>query len=275
METFDFTGNPILNALLAGVFVWLMTALGAGCIVFVKRVRKGVLNGLLGAASGVMIAASYWSLLAPAVEMSRGKGVAWLAPLVGFLAGGGLIWCIDKLLPHLHASKNHAGGRAEGLPSRWRRSALLVAAITLHNIPEGLAVGVAFGAVASAPPGVSFSLSSAMVLALGIGLQSLPEGMAVSVPLRREGMGRWKAFMCGQYSALVIPAAAVVGAATVVAMEAILPYALSFAAGAMIYVVVEELIPAAKEDCEEGGDVGTLGAMAGFAAMMALEVALG
>jgi len=265
--------NPILTALGAGLFLWFATSLGAGCIFFVNRVHKGVMNAMLGGASGVMIGAVYWSLLTPAVEMTRDRGVgAWLIPVTGFLLGGGLIWCLDKILPHLHPSGNHAGGHAEGLPVRWQRSVLLMTAITLHNIPEGLAVGVALGAATSGMAGIS--INSALVLALGITLHSLPEGLAVAVPLRREGMSRWKAFMYGQASALVMPVAAVIGAAAVVVMEAILPYALPFAAGAMIYVVVEELIPAAKEDCESG-DVGTIGAMVGFALMMALEIALG
>jgi len=273
MDLSFLQGNPILAALGAGIFLWFATALGAACILFVNRVNKGVMNGLLGGASGVMIGAVYWSLLAPAVGMVRGMGAsAWIVPVTGFLLGGGLIGCIDKILPHLHPSRNHAGGQTEGLPVRWRRSVLLMTAITLHNIPEGLAVGVALGAAASGLEGVS--MGGALVLALGITLHSMPEGLAVAVPLRREGMGRKKAFLYGQASALVMPVATVAGAAAVVAVEAVLPYALPFAAGAMVYVVVEELIPAAKEDCE-GGDVGTIGAMAGFALMMALEIALG
>ncbi len=264
--------SPILNALCAGGFTWFVTALGAGCVLFMKRVNKGLLNGMLGGAAGVMIAASFWSLLAPAIEMARADGNAWIAPTTGFLLGGAFLWCMDKILPHLHLSENHVGGHAEGLPTRWRRSVLLVLAITLHNIPEGLAVGVAFGAVSAGLP--EATLGGAMALTLGIGLQNFPEGLAVSAPLRREGMSRRKAFLYGQFSGFVEPVAAVLGAVAVVSMKTLLPYALSFAAGAMIYVVVEELIPSAKEDCE-GSDVGTIGAMIGFAIMMVLDVALG
>jgi ZIP family zinc transporter len=226
---------------------------------------------MLGFASGVMIAASFWSLLAPAIELAQKAGGSGAGPAVsGFLAGGVFLWIADKLLPHLHPGGHHHS-EPEGIKTSWQRSVLLVLAITLHNIPEGLAVGVAFGALAVGGNGAT--LGGAVALALGIGLQNFPEGAAVSVPLRREGFSRWKAFMYGQASGIVEPIAAVVGAYAVVSMSAALPYALAFAAGAMIYVVAEELIPESQQT--RGSDVPTMGVMAGFATMMFLDVALG
>jgi ZIP family zinc transporter len=217
-----------------------------------------------------MIAASFWSLLAPAIEMAEGSGVpAWLPAVIGFLLGGGFLWIIDQILPHLHLGLPLE--EAEGIKTGWQRSILLVLAITLHNIPEGLAVGVAFGAVSSGLP--SASLAGAVALALGIGIQNFPEGAAVSIPLRREGMSRLKSLWYGQLSGMVEPVAAVIGAAAVILIRPILPYALAFAAGAMIYVVVEELIPEAQQ--EKHTHVATFGAMLGFAVMMLLDVALG
>jgi ZIP family zinc transporter len=225
---------------------------------------------MLGFAAGVMIAASYWSLLAPAIEMAEESGgPGWVPATVGFLLGGAFLWGVDRVLPHLHLG--YPTEEAEGLPTSWRRSVLLVTAITLHNFPEGLAVGVAFGAAAAGLP--SASIAGAAALALGIGLQNFPEGMAVSVPLRREGMSRGKSFWYGQLSGAVEPIAGVLGAAAVLLMRPILPYALAFAAGAMIYVVVEELIP--ESQLESITDVATVGAMLGFALMMTLDVALG
>ncbi len=269
----DFLGGygPVTQALFASLFTWGVTALGAAMAFFFKTINRNALNGMLGFASGVMIAASFWSLLAPAIEMTEKAGGSGVVPAVtGFLAGGGFLWLSDKLLPHLHAGGHH-NAEPEGLPTHWRRSVLLVLAITLHNIPEGLAVGVAFGALAT--DGSGATLGGAVALALGIGLQNFPEGAAVSVPLRREGFSRWKAFVYGQASGFVEPVAAVVGAYTVSGMSVALPYALAFAAGAMIYVVVEELIPEAQQT--RGSDVPTLGVMVGFATMMFLDVALG
>jgi zinc transporter, ZIP family len=225
----------------------------------------------LGFAAGVMVAASYWSLLAPAIEMAEEQGglPAWMPAAIGFLLGGGFLWGVDRILPHLHLG--FPMSEAEGIKTSWQRSILLVLAITLHNIPEGLAVGVAFGAVASDLP--SASLAGAAALALGIGLQNLPEGTAVSVPLRREGFSRLKSFWFGQLSGMVEPVAGVVGAAAVILARPILPYALAFAAGAMIYVVVEELIP--ESQMEKSTHIATFGAMIGFALMMTLDVALG
>jgi ZIP family zinc transporter len=262
--------NPIIQALLATCFTWFVTAAGASAVFFFRTVNRKVLDGMLGFAAGVMIAASYWSLLAPAIEMTEeAGGIPWIPATVGFLLGGAFLWGVDKVLPHLHIG--YPTEEAEGLQTTWRRSVLLVLAITLHNFPEGLAVGVAFGAVAAGLP--SATLAGAAALALGIGLQNFPEGMAVSVPLRREGMSRFRAFWYGQMSGTVEPIAGVLGAAAVLLMKPILPYALAFAAGAMIYVVVEELIP--ESQLESITDVATVGAMLGFALMMTLDVALG
>jgi ZIP family zinc transporter len=265
-----FSGlNPIVQALIATLFTWFLTALGAGLVFFFKSINRKVLDGMLGFAAGVMIAASYWSLLAPAIEMAEeGNLPAWVPATVGFLLGGFFLWIIDKILPHLHLG--FPMEEAEGIKTSWHRSVLLVLAITLHNIPEGLAVGVAFGALASDLP--SASLAGAVALALGIGIQNFPEGTAVSVPLRREGFTRLKSFWYGQLSGVVEPAAGVLGAVAVILAKPLLPYALAFAAGAMIYVVVEELIP--ESQLEKNTDIATIGAMVGFAVMMTLDVAL-
>ncbi|MEG2347949.1 MAG: ZIP family metal transporter [Cetobacterium sp.] len=269
MESFFQNLNPIMQGFLATLFTWWMTMLGAAMVFFFKTINQKVLNGMLGFASGVMIAASFWSLLDPAIELSKKIGVAsWKPALIGFLCGGFFLWSVDKILPHLHLNQKISS--AEGIKTKWRRSALLVLAITLHNIPEGLAVGVAFGAASL--DGDSTSLVAAIALAIGIGLQNFPEGAAVSIPLRREGMGRMKAFLYGQASGIVEPIAAVIGVVFVIKMTYLLPYALSFAAGAMIYVVAEELIPTAKEIRHD--DSGTIGVMLGFAMMMFLDVAL-
>ncbi len=266
--------NPVTQALIGTLFTWFLTALGAALVFFFKTINKTVLNGMLGFAAGVMIAASFWSLLAPGIEMASELGqTAWLTAAIGFLAGGGFLYLADKLLPHLHMGLEV--NQAEGIKTSWQRSVLLVLAITLHNIPEGLAVGVAFGAAASGQVGTA-SIAGAVALAIGIGIQNFPEGAAVSIPLRREGFSRRKAFMYGQASGIVEPIAGVIGAYAVITMKPILPYALAFAAGAMIYVVVEELIPEAQR--EEGGsktDIATIGAMVGFTVMMILDVALG
>ena len=266
-----FSGlNPVVQALIATLFTWFLTALGAGLVFFFKHINRKVLDGMLGFAAGVMIAASYWSLLAPAIEMAEEGGLpAWIPATVGFLMGGFFLWIIDKILPHLHLGFPRE--EAEGIKTSWHRSVLLVLAITLHNIPEGLAVGVAFGALASDLPAAS--LAGAIALALGIGIQNFPEGTAVSVPLRREGFSRLKSFWYGQLSGVVEPMAGVLGALAVILIKPLLPYALAFAAGAMIYVVVEELIP--ESQLEKNTDIATMGAMGGFAVMMTLDVALG
>ena len=262
--------NPIWQALMATLFTWFLTALGAGLVFFFRSVNRKILDAMLGFAAGVMIAASYWSLLAPAIEMAEESNLpAWIPATSGFLLGGAFIWIIDKLLPHLHLG--FPMEEAEGISTSWRRSVLLVLAITIHNIPEGLAVGVAFGALAYDLP--TATLGGAIALAMGIGIQNFPEGTAVSVPLRREGVSRLKSFWYGQLSGVVEPVAGVLGAVAVIFMRPVLPYALAFAAGAMIYVVVEELIP--ESQLEKNTDIATCGAMLGFAVMMTLDVALG
>jgi zinc transporter, ZIP family len=263
--------SPVWQALIATTFTWLITALGAATVFFFKQVNRKLLDGMLGFAAGVMIAASYWSLLAPAIEMSRQTSSlpVWVPAAVGFLCGGAFIRLIDLFLPHLHLG--FPVTEAEGVHTKWRRSILLVLAITLHNFPEGLAVGVAFGAVAANLS--SATLAGAVALAIGIGIQNFPEGVAVSVPLRAEGMSAAKSFWYGQSSALIEPVAGIVGAAAILLMKPILPYALAFAAGAMIFVVVEELIP--ESQLAKHTDFATSGAMLGFVIMMILDVALG
>ncbi|MDA3846372.1 MAG: ZIP family metal transporter [Vallitaleaceae bacterium] len=266
--------GPVEQALIATLFTWFVTALGASLVFFFKTINKRVLNIMLGFAAGVMIAASFWSLLAPSIELADELGqTAWLTAAIGFLAGGGFLLLVDKTLPHLHIGFDTS--KAEGVKTSWQRSVLLVLAITLHNIPEGLAVGVAFGAVAVGVGG-SATIAGAIALAIGIGLQNFPEGAAVSIPLRREGFSRKKAFLYGQASGIVEPIAGVIGAIAVISMRSMLPYALAFAAGAMIYVVVEELIPESQIGDESSRtDLATIGCMVGFAVMMVLDVALG
>ncbi|HHX08882.1 MAG TPA: ZIP family metal transporter [Chloroflexi bacterium] len=271
MVAFFESLSPFLQALIATLFTWGMTALGAAAVFLGKAISRKVLDGMMGFASGVMIAASFFSLLAPAVEMSEGGPVpVWVPAVVGFLLGGGFLYIIDKLLPHMHPGQK----TPEGIKSHFQRSVLLVLAITLHNIPEGLAVGVGFGAAALGLE--SASTSAAIALALGIGIQNFPEGMAVSMPLAKDKMKRGKAFFYGQLSGIVEPIAAILGVLAVTLMRNMLPYALSFAAGAMIYVVAEELIPESKRSAANGhSDVPTIGVMLGFALMMLLDVALG
>jgi ZIP family zinc transporter len=263
------TLSPMTQAFLATLFTWGMTALGAAVVFAAKDISKRVLDIMLGFAGGVMIAASYWSLLAPAIEMSESMGAFKFVPAaVGFVLGAAFLRLVDVFLPHLHI--NAPRSEAEGVDTDWSSSILLVLAITLHNIPEGLAVGVAFGAVAAGFD--SATLGGAVALAIGIGIQNFPEGTAVSVPLRRQGMSRAKSFLYGQASGLVEPIAAVIGAATVYLARPILPYALAFAAGAMIFVVVEEVIP--ESQASGYGDQATMGCIFGFTIMMVLDVAL-
>jgi ZIP family zinc transporter len=245
-----------------------MTALGASFVFFFKTMNRAFLDGMLGFTGGVMVAASFWSLLAPGIEMSPGEGFVKVIPAaVGFGLGALFIFGLDKVLPHLHINFK----KPEGVKTPWHRSTLLVLAITLHNIPEGLAVGVLFGGVAAGLP--EASIAGAVVLAIGIGIQNFPEGVAVSMPMRRQGLSRWKSFMYGQSSAIVEPIAAVIGALAVTFFTPILPYALAFAAGAMIFVVVEEVIPETQQD--KYTDIATLGFIGGFIVMMILDVALG
>jgi len=267
--------NTILLALIAGLFTWGVTAAGASMVFFFKRLNERVTNLMLGFAAGVMIAASFWSLLAPAIEMSASMGRLQFVPaLIGFLAGSGFLILLDRLIPHLHIGAPDS--EREGLGHRTAPAApadrymLLTLAITIHNIPEGLAVGVAFG---SAVSGDTRMLTAAVVLAVGIGIQNFPEGAAVSIPLRAGGLSRGRSFFFGQLSAVVEPVFAVIGAALVTVAEPILPFALAFAAGAMIFVVVEELIPESQRG--NGNDFSAVGAIAGFCVMMTLDVALG
>ncbi len=260
---------PVLQAFLATTFTWLITALGASLVFFFKDMSRKWLDGMLGITGGVMIAASYWSLLAPAIELSEAQGVwPWFPPAVGFVTGALFLYFLDKWVPHLHL--NFGVEEKEGVKTDWHRTTLMVLAIALHNIPEGLAVGVAFGAVAAGIPGAD--LGAALALAIGIGLQNFPEGLAVSMPLRRGGVSPFKSFWYGQLSAIVEPIAGVAGALAVVYMQPILPYALSFAAGAMIYVVIEEVVPETQRD--RFTDTATLGFIAGFVVMMSLDVGL-
>jgi len=258
--------SPVTQALMATLFTWGVTAAGAALVFFAKKVKPKVMDSMLGFAAGVMIAASFWSLLAPGIAMADDMGhIAWLTAAIGFLGGGVFMRLTDWLLPHLHLDMPVT--ESEGIKTTWKRSTLLVLAITLHNIPE-----VAFGAVAANLS--SATLGGAIALAIGIGLQNFPEGAAVSLPLRREGMGRTKSFLMGQASGIVEPIAGVLGAAFVLYMQSILPYALCFAAGAMIFVVVEELIPESQRN-EANIDLVTMATMTGFAVMMLLDVALG
>lgn len=260
--------SPILAAFYATMFTWGLTALGASTVFIFRTMNRVALDGMLGFTGGVMVAASFWSLLAPAIDMSGGDGFIKVIPAsVGFLLGALFIFALDKTLPHLHINFKES----EGVKTPWQRTTLLVLAITLHNIPEGLAVGVLFGGVAAGVP--EASIASAVVLAIGIGIQNFPEGIAVSMPLKRMGMSSKKSFMYGQASALVEPIAGVLGALAVNFFTPILPYALAFAAGAMIFVVVEEVIPETQQD--KNTDIATLGFIGGFIVMMVLDVALG
>lgn len=263
--------SPVMQALLGTIFTWFMTALGAALVFSTKNMNQKFMDSMLGFAGGVMIAASFWSLLAPAIEMGENGSVpSWVPAAVGFLLGGMFLWVIDKLLPHQHPTSPPS--EAEGIrPWRNRRSTLLVLAITMHNIPEGLAVGVAFGALATDLS--TASLSGAIALAIGIGIQNFPEGIAVAMPLRRDGLSRRKSFFYGQLSGMFEPVAAVIGAFAVLFIEPLLPYALSFAAGAMIFVVAEEVIPGSQENGNK--DLASVSLMIGFAVMMILDVALG
>jgi ZIP family zinc transporter len=267
--------GPIVQSLLAGLFTWAVTALGA-LLVVIRAIRSDTaFDSMLGFASGVMLAASFWSLLAPAIEIAASQGmVPWVPAAIGFVTGSLFLATADRLLPHLHPMRPIE--LAEGPRTKWSQSTLLILAITLHNIPEGLAVGVAFGALSTATqtglPEIS-TLGAAVALAVGIGLQNFPEGAAVALPLRAAGARSGKAFLAGTASAAVEPVAAIVGAAAVIAMAKLLPYALAFAAGAMVFVVIEELIPLAHQ--RGRADVVSLSAVGGFMVMMILDVALG
>lgn len=273
IPTWFYELNPILQALSGGLFTWAVTALGAALVFFTKTVNYKLLDGMMGFAAGVMIAASVWSLIIPSIDMAEAQGIiSWLPATIGFLSGGVFLRICDQYLPHLHIGMPLDA--AEGVETTWKRATLLVLAITLHNIPEGLAIGVLFGAASlGLETAQGATVAAAIVLALGIGIQNFPEGMAVSMPLRREGVSILKSFNYGQLSGVVEPISAVIGAAAVIFIQPILPYALAFAAGAMIYVVIEELIP--ESQLHDNTDLATLGAMGGFCVMMILDVALG
>ena len=267
-----FSGiGPVYAALLATTFTWLVTAAGAAFVFFFKALNRSVLDPMLGFTGGVMVAASFWSLLAPSIEMSERlyPGMSWMPAAVGFLLGALFLYALDKMMPHLHI--NFGADEQEGVKTHWHRTTLLVLAITLHNIPEGLAVGVLFGAAANGMP--EASIAGAVALAIGIGIQNFPEGIAVAMPLRRHGVSRFKSFWYGQLSAIVEPFAGVLGAVAVIYMQPILPFALAFAAGAMIYVVVEEVIPETQR--EKYTDRSVIGFIMGFLIMMILDVSLG
>lgn len=271
IEKFFTEIGPVYAAVLATTFTWLVTAFGASFVFFFKSLNRNILDPMLGFTGGVMVAASFWSLLNPSIEMSERlyPGWSWMPAAVGFLLGALFLYGLDKLMPHLHI--NFKKEESEGLPTHWHRTTLLVLAITLHNIPEGLAVGVLFGAAAEGMP--EASIAGAIALAIGIGIQNFPEGIAVAMPLRRHGVSRFKCFWYGQLSAIVEPVAGLIGAVAVLYMQPILPFALAFAAGAMIYVVVEEVIPETQRD--KYTDRSVLGFIGGFLIMMILDVALG
>lgn len=271
LEKFFIEIGPVWSALLATTFTWLVTALGASFVFFFKTLSRGVLDPMLGFTGGVMVAASFWSLLNPAIEMSEKMypGLSWMPASVGFLLGALFIFVLDKFTPHLHI--NFGVEETEGVKTKLHKTTLLILAITLHNIPEGLAVGVLFGAAAIGMEDAS--VSGAIALAIGIGIQNFPEGIAVAMPLRRHGVSRRKSFWYGQLSAIVEPVAGVVGAIAVIYMQPVLPFALAFAAGAMIFVVVEEVIPETQRD--KYTDRSVLGFIGGFLVMMMLDVGLG
>ncbi len=271
LELFFKSIDPVLAALIATTFTWLITAAGASLVFFFKSMHRGVLDGMLGFTGGVMVAASFWSLLMPSIEMSEKffPSMSWMPAAVGFLTGALFLFFLDKWMPHLHI--NFSDNESEGVKTQLHRTTLLVLAITLHNIPEGLAVGVLFGAAANGMEGAT--IAGAVALAIGIGIQNFPEGFAVAMPLRRAGASRLKSFWSGQLSAIVEPIAGVIGAIAVVYIEPLLPFALAFAAGAMIFVVVEEVIPETQRD--KYTDVAVLGFIGGFVVMMILDVALG
>lgn len=258
--------NPLIQALIATIFTWGVTALGSLVVCFFKEINKKVLNTILGFSAGVMIAASFWSLLGPSIDLSYELGyIAWILPTIGFIIGGLFVLLSDKFLDKTLKNRRNLRNAAS-----LKRSILLISAITIHNIPEGMAVGVAFGGIASGVPGVT--LVGAIMLALGIGIQNFPEGAAVSLPLRKEGFSRFKSFMLGQASALVEPISAIIGVVLVLSVRSVLPFLLAFAAGAMIAVVARELLP---ESVKENKNLATLGLIFGFTIMMILDVALG
>jgi ZIP family zinc transporter len=258
---------PILQAVVATTFTWLMTAVGALPVVGLREPSRRLLDSMLGFAAGVMLAAGFWSLLVPALAISSHQAMpAWAPVVIGMALGGLALYGADRLLPHLHL--DFPMDAVEGVPTAWRRSTLFLFAVTLHNIPEGLAVGVAFGALAAGTS--QASLAGAIGLALGIGLQNLPEGLAVAVALRREGFSIGRSLWYAQLSGFVELLGGLLGATAVVWLQPLLPYAMSFAAGAMLYVIIEELIP--ESQLGKDTNLPTAAAMIGFMVMMILEV---
>jgi len=262
--------HPVIQALIAGLATWAMTGLGAAAVFLTREVNRKFLDVMLGFAAGVMSAAIYWSMLAPAIKIAIARNLPpWLPAAVGFLLGGIFLRVFDRILPHLQFDSPIE--KAEGIKTPWRRSTLLILAMTLHNIPEGLAIGIAFGAVAAGSPAAT--LQAAIALAIGIGIQDIPEGLAVSIPLRREGISRLRSFWYGQLSGVVEPIAAIIGAVAVIMAQSILPYTLAFAAGAMFFIIVEEIIP--ESQSAGNTDLATMGTIVGFVVMMILDVAFG
>lgn len=265
------TAPPFVQALIAGIITWLLTALGAATVFIFKTVNQKILSSMQGFAAGIMIAASFWSLLQPAIESNSDSSMPWLPAAIGFLLGGVFIRVLDVVIPHIHQNATDSSQKQEGVNTSLNKNTLLVLAITLHNIPEGLSIGVAFGGVATG--NAQATVLGAIVLAIGIGIQNIPEGAALSLPIHAAGQSKWKSFNYGQVSAIVEPIFATIGAAAVLVITPMLPYALAFAAGAMIFVVVEELIPDSQSS--ENTDLATLSLMLGFTIMMVLDVALG
>ncbi len=264
----QFNVIHVIQALIAGIFTWFMTALGASTIFLAKDINRKFLDVMLGFAAGIMIAAIFWSMLAPAVYIAAQRNIMpWFPAAVGFLAGGIFLRILDKFLPHLQLDSPIE--KAEGVKTSWQRTTLLTLAMALHNLPEGLAIGVAFGAITLGNS--STALPAAIALTIGMGIQDVPEGMAVAMPLRREGLSRFKSFWYGQLSGIVEPIGAVIGAAAVILTNSLLPYALAFAAGAMFFIVIEEIVP----ESQSGGygDLATMGTIVGFVIMMILDVA--
>lgn len=264
MVNFFLNLNHVLQALIATLFTFSVTALGAMIVIFFKKINKNFMDAMLGLSGGVMIAASFWSLLSPAIEMANSLNmISWLIVSIGFFSGGLLLFLGDKLFDRVYKKREKS--------SSFKRSLMLIFSITLHNIPEGMAVGIAFGSIAYGLEGAT--VISACILALGIGIQNFPEGSAISLPLRREGYSRLKSFILGSLSGIVEPIAGVIGALLVLKMRILLPFLLSFAAGAMIYVVVEEIIPESQTNKKK--DLMALFTILGFLIMMVLDVMLG
>lgn len=268
MLDFFINLNPMIQAFIATLFTWSITMLGASLVFLFKKVNKNVMDAMLGFAAGVMISASFFSLLNPGIEMAESLDmIPWIICTIGFMGGGILLYIGDKIFNFFDKKFSKEDNNKTSI----KRCLMLIFSITLHNIPEGLAVGVAFGSIIYGLDGANFS--SACLIALGIGLQNFPEGTAVSVPLRREGLSRKKSFIFGSLSGIVEPISGVIGALLVLRVQKLMPFLLSFAAGAMIYVVIEELIPESQTNKKK--DLMAFFTLIGFAIMMILDVSLG